>query len=211
MKVHTALIAALTLAFSASVLLAEQDNDQPKKGSPGGLGRPGAPGKSGGPGGPDITGLLKILPLMSALDVDRDGTISSSEIDNAATALKSLDKNSDGNLSAEELRPSMRELASLRGAGGGMLDMVRDKAGPMGLQMMSRMFQERDANGDGKLSGNEIPERMQPMLERVDTNGDGAIDKAELESAASRLGAQAGKGKNADQQGGAGVKPKRPE
>jgi Ca2+-binding EF-hand superfamily protein len=50
-------------------------------------------------------------PLMSEIDTDGDGTLSATEIDNAATALKTLDTNSDGILSQDEIRPK-------RGPGG---------------------------------------------------------------------------------------------
>ncbi len=39
-----------------------------------------------------------------------------------------------------------------------------------------------DANGDGKLQKNELPERMQPMFDRLDANGDGAIDGEEIQA-----------------------------
>jgi len=41
-----------------------------------------------------------------ALDTNRDGELSASEIANAAAALKALDKNGDGNLSRDEMRPA---------------------------------------------------------------------------------------------------------
>ena len=41
---------------------------------------------------------------------------------------------------------------------------------------MARM----DANGDGKLQKDELPERMQQMFDRLDTNGDGALDGEEI-------------------------------
>ena len=44
-------------------------------------------------------------PLETALDADRDGEISGSEIDNASAVLKKLDKNGDGKLTPEEYRP----------------------------------------------------------------------------------------------------------
>jgi hypothetical protein len=44
-------------------------------------------------------------PVIAALDTDRDGTISATELKAAPESLKSLDKNGDGELSPEELRP----------------------------------------------------------------------------------------------------------
>ncbi len=38
-----------------------------------------------------------------------------------------------------------------------------------------------DTNGDGVLEGNEIPERIRPMLARVDTNGDSKLDTEEID------------------------------
>ena len=45
-----------------------------------------------------------------------------------------------------------------------------------------------DANGDGRLTKEEMPERMLQMLERIDTNGDGAVDKEEAQQMAQRSG-----------------------
>ena len=46
-----------------------------------------------------------------------------------------------------------------------------------------------DANGDGKVSKEEMPERMQDrLLQRADTNGDGAIDKEEAKKVAEQMG-----------------------
>ena len=41
-----------------------------------------------------------------------------------------------------------------------------------------------DKDSDGKVTKEELPERMQWMVQRLDTNQDGAIDKAEAEAAA---------------------------
>lgn len=46
---------------------------------------------------------------LAIFDTNRDGTISSGEIDNAPAALRQLDKNGDGQLSDRELRPPRRE------------------------------------------------------------------------------------------------------
>ncbi len=48
-------------------------------------------------------------PLMAALDTDRDGTISSDELEAAPESLKTLDENGDGELSEDELRPAPPE------------------------------------------------------------------------------------------------------
>ncbi|MDG2181838.1 MAG: hypothetical protein P8L78_09115 [Mariniblastus sp.] len=48
------------------------------------------------------------MPVISALDLNKDGKLSVDEIEGAPKSLKTLDKNSDGNLSKEELRPSQR-------------------------------------------------------------------------------------------------------
>jgi len=85
---------------------------QPRGGPPGGPemgrgpggGRPGGPG-GGRPGGPGGPGGNAPSPILSALDKNRDGELSSKEIDAAAASLKTLDKNGDGKLSEEEFRP----------------------------------------------------------------------------------------------------------
>jgi len=38
-----------------------------------------------------------------------------------------------------------------------------------------------DKNGDGKIDKEELPERMQRILERADANKDGSLDKSEIE------------------------------
>ena len=45
---------------------------------------------------------------------------------------------------------------------------------------------DRDANGDGRISRDEVPERMERIFGRLDANGDGFIDEDELEGMASR-------------------------
>jgi hypothetical protein len=53
-------------------------------------------------------------------------------------------------------------------------------------QFVERMM-EADANADGKLTSDELPEGFGArMLERGDTNGDGALDRAELLAMRSR-------------------------
>ncbi|NQT40901.1 MAG: hypothetical protein HQ581_25630 [Planctomycetes bacterium] len=64
-----------------------------------------------------------------------------------------------------------------------------------------------DANQDGKVEKNEVPEPMQRMLGRLDTNGDGAISKEEAEAADKQFGGGAGGG---PARGGRPQRPQRP-
>jgi Ca2+-binding EF-hand superfamily protein len=145
------------------------------------------------------------FPLMAALDVDRDGRLSAKEIENAAVALKKLDKNEDGTLTPDELRPKFGGPGGPDGPGGiggpgrggpgfGGPRPDRDRPGrpeaggrPQGQDMVERLMR-MDANGDGKVTKEEMPERLQRLLERMDANGDGAVDKEEGQKAAERFG-----------------------
>jgi Ca2+-binding EF-hand superfamily protein len=77
--------------------------------------------------------------------------------------------------------------------------------------MMMRMFENRDENKDGKLSGEEIPPQMRERLSMIDENGDGAIDKAEMEKSMRRIeGMRPGNRPGREGSGGQGVVPRRP-
>ncbi|MBI3823096.1 MAG: EF-hand domain-containing protein [Planctomycetes bacterium] len=60
-------------------------------------------------------------------------------------------------------------------------------------QLADEQFKRMDANGDGKLSPEEMPGSLRGNLQRWDKNGDGFIDQAEFrEYFASRLGGGGG-------------------
>ena len=84
----------------------------------------------------------------------------------------------------------------------------------------ARIFQRLDANGDGKLSGEEIPERMRGNLGRMDTDGDGAVTLAEFREAMSQMrrrrrgrspGREGGRFGGRDRRQGRPERPQRPE
>ncbi|MGC1274288.1 MAG: hypothetical protein WBC44_11325 [Planctomycetaceae bacterium] len=138
------------------------------------------PGR-GGRGGFGSGGFrMPPLPVMRALDADENGELSAEEIGNAAKALKTLDKNGDGKLAGDEIRPQFGP----GGPGGPRPDPA---------QFVNRMM-ENDANKDGKLTADELPERMRGMVDRIDENDDDAVDKAELEAMARRFGEGRGPG-----------------
>ncbi len=57
-----------------------------------------------------------------------------------------------------------------------------------GSGRMLEMLKERDANGDGKLQRDEMPEMMARMFDRLDANGDGAVDEDEIRAMSQRFG-----------------------
>jgi hypothetical protein len=50
--------------------------------------------------------MMRMAPVLAALDADHDSEISAKEIANAPAALKTLDKNTDGKLTHDEFRPN---------------------------------------------------------------------------------------------------------
>lgn len=55
-----------------------------------------------------------------------------------------------------------------------------DRLAGLDAATLRRRLEARDADGDGRLKGEEIPSWMRPMVGRIDGNGDGALDREEL-------------------------------
>jgi hypothetical protein len=89
----------VSIAALLATLLAVPSWAQPPEGRGGREGdrQPGARGER--------EGRPPMFPLMAALDADRDGEVSSAEIENAVSALKTLDDNDDGKLTRQEMLP----------------------------------------------------------------------------------------------------------
>ncbi|MGD9854140.1 MAG: hypothetical protein AB7U20_04235 [Planctomycetaceae bacterium] len=111
MRPFTMLATAFALAALASTVVFAQSGDERPEGPP--PGRPAADRPDGDRGPRDFGrhGFFRgefrppQMPLITALDANKDGEISAEEIANATAALKSLDKNEDGKLTREEMRP----------------------------------------------------------------------------------------------------------
>lgn len=168
-------------------------------------------GGFGGPGGPGPEMLLR-LPVIAALDADKDGVISKEEIAGASAALKTLDKNKDGKIDLAEMVPSRggpggrgfgdrgpggpagpggrgpRDGDAGRGPGPGDAAEGRGPGGrgPGGFgdpkAMLDRLMTQ-DKDGDGLLAADELPERMAAMLDGADSNEDGKLSREEIQKA----------------------------
>jgi len=113
---------------------------------------------------------FKSMPVLEALDVDRDLAISAAEIANAPTALRQLDRNHDGKLNPEECGfftgPSR--------LGAKFTDRMRRD-----VMRFNPVLAVLDSDHDGEISAEEIRNSSQ-SLRRLDINGDGSLSPPEV-------------------------------
>ena len=165
-KLHSLLV---TVSLTAASILSAQTTAS----------APGVRGpQRGGPGGPGHGRGPMIHPIVRALDADRDGEVSASELANAPAALLALDANKDGAVSRAEFHPPRPERpadapvrtppadAPVRKGG--------DRAHPVDPVMLAL-----DADADGNLSGPEIAAAAR-SLAAIDANKDGKLTRDEL-------------------------------
>ena len=69
-----------------------------------------------------------------------------------------------------------------RGPGGD-----RGRGGDLGANAIVERIMSFDKNGDGKITKEELPERMQNLIEKGDTNKDGVLDKEEIKKLAADM------------------------
>lgn len=157
----------------------------------GGFGGPGGgfPGGPGGPGGGQGGNPEEMAHRLLAMDENKDGQLSKEEIpERLQSMLTRGDKNEDGSLDKEEIMAVSRERSG--GPGGGAGGFGGGPGGPGGFgggDFVGQMMERADADKDGKLTGDEIPEFMRGRMEQVDTNKDGSLDKAEMEAVGARM------------------------
>lgn len=141
--------------------------------------------------------------LFGKLDVNKDGFVTPDEVKDDQKALydrmlRTSDKDGDKKLSKDEfqagLKPDETPRQPLPGGGAGIPLPKGGKGDPR------EFFSRLDANKDGKLSKDELPERMRDNFARMDTNGDGSVSAEEF----AQIGRQVGKAPpGAPQPGGA--------
>jgi len=196
----------IVMASNAEAFQDRPDREGPPRRERGGRGGPvgergqrgGPGGERGGPGGERGGARGMEIPIIQALDADKDGQISSEEMANAATALATLDKNDDGVLDRAEMMPARSERGGRRGGPG-------PGSGEGDTNAFVDRMMENDTDGDGKVSADEAPERMQGFFQRLDGDKDGFLTKDEITEASKRWS-----GKGGGRRDGGGQRPKRP-
>ena len=129
-------------------------------------------GRFGSPGG---GGPRALVDRILTWDTNEDGVITRDEApERMRDRFDSIDANGDGMLETDEIENM--PLPS-RGRGG--------RGGP-GFDPAGRL-REFDADRDGRITRDELPDRMKRMVDRLDTNGDGVIDTAELKAMTERM------------------------
>ena len=113
-------------------------------------------------------------PILLALDLDKDGEISASEIKNATASLSALDTDGNGKLCRKEMftRSQFSQVNS---------------SGKSGLQLgvtmeyyVEKMVVMYDKNDNNRLEKSEMPETMSSVLHIIDENRDDVLAVGEL-------------------------------
>jgi len=95
-------------------------------------------------------------------DANGDGVITRAEFQQSRSArFDKADRNHDGAVS----RDDFKRLARFR---------------PSAVERLDALISEADANGDGRVTRQEMANAPTPIFDRADTNQDGKIDQAEL-------------------------------
>ncbi len=128
------------------------------------------------------------MPTFEELDTNGDGVVSVDEL--AAfgdSRFAEMDTDGDGVLSVEEITAMIEAEMSERAAKG-----------------VERMMEQLDANDDGVISEDEMPERDHTrMIDHLDEDEDGGISKEEFEAGSEKRGGKDGKrGKGGEGHGG---------
>ena len=150
-------------------------------------------GERHGQGGADLGAFF------DRFDANEDGKLTKDELpERAADRIMKADADGDGAVTKEELEAAREKMGGGRGEGG---------------PDVGAFFDRFDANEDGKLTKDELPEQLAERIMKADADGDGAVTKEELEAAREKMGGQrggdgerGGRGKRGGQgQGGHGV------
>lgn len=137
--------------------------------------------------------------LFGKLDLNKDGFVTPDEVQPSQQALyerllRNADKDGDKKLSKEEFQSGLRpDDAPRQPLVGGQPPPGRRGEGPFDPR---EFFSRLDANKDGKLSKEEMPERMRENFARLDANSDGSVSQEEFGQAGRQFGRPPGAPQN---------------
>ncbi len=128
-------------------------------------------------------------------DKNGDGKLTANELPREmARNMQDVDANADNSLTRDELMAAAQKMQN-QGQGGlaGGLNGPWPVGGGGGRNdsQTGGLFKRYDANGDGRLSANELPPDMTSALRNADKNGDQLIDPAEMHEFLARMGSGA--------------------
>ena len=132
-------------------------------------------GRFGGRGGPEA-----MIERIRGWDANGDGLVARSEVpEPMRDRFDRMDENGDGVLEADEIESLPARMGPGPGRGG---------RGGRGMQgdPIARL-RSFDANGDGRITREEIPDQAGGMFDCVDANRDDVITEDELNAMASRM------------------------
>jgi Ca2+-binding EF-hand superfamily protein len=112
-------------------------------------------------------GMPPVPPIFALFDKNRDGVISSDEIENAAKVLGKFDKDNDGKITLKEMRPPKHE------------DGDTPQGPPPGVHRPPPLIVALDADKDGTLSADELKNAPESLL-KLDKNKDGELSPEEI-------------------------------
>jgi len=158
-------------------------------------------GATAGPAGPAGLGAagpnpMQLIERMMVNDLNQDGMLSANELpEHMRRALQNADTDGNQLIDRTELAAAIRNSPQLFGAGPGAFPGGPGVVGPgrdgRGANPATGRFLQYDANSDGELSAEEMPERMRGMMRDADTDGNGSVNAAELQAALRQMGDRA--------------------
>lgn len=157
-------------------------------------GRPGGPaGDRGDAGRPSPEAIVK--RIMEA-DEDGDGKISKDEApERLARGFDRMDSDDDGYLTSEEITVAMKAMFQRGGDRPGRPEGERGGDRRFDPEAMVDRMMQADKDGDGKISKDEAPERMQHVFDRFDADSDGFVTRDEITSHMKAMAKKANKDK----------------
>ena len=139
--------------------------------------------------------------LFKQLDKNSDGQVADDEVPQdkqrlLKRLLRTADKDGDGKLSRDEFVAGLKSRDRQSQPGKSEPGQAQPGAPPGGADLEER-FRDRDRNGDGKITADDVPEefreRFSGMLARADKDGDKAINLEEFKKVSGLQGGRPGR------------------